>query len=324
VISGRPAPQAVRLGRGRARRRAVGPILLAVTALATMVAAVAGLRAASGTTVGADEEPTAAVAALGPTATATPVATMPPRRPIVALDPGHGGPDDDEARADRTGRIVRWYREGENSGAIYLGGDAEELREKDLTLRIALLVADRLEARDVGVALTRRGDVPVNLERRDLNRDGTVDLTDELLARVDLANRSGADLLVSIHFNAHPSTSFRGTYTAYVGERPFGEQSERLAVATHRRILRALAELAIPTLDRGIEDDVGDAVAGRHLLLLGPATARAPLETTMPGILAEPMFLTNPEEAQALRRADVQDAIAAALADGILEFLGAR
>jgi N-acetylmuramoyl-L-alanine amidase len=251
----------------------------------------------------------------------TPLATPIARRPVVALDPGHGGPDDDLPRADRSGRLLPWYREGDNSGAIFRSSDGSELREKDLTLRLALATADLLEAEDVLVVLTRRGDVPVNLEKRDLNDDGKVDLVDELLARIDLVNRAQADLLVSIHLNAHPSPSMRGTYANYASERPFTRESIRLAVTLHRQVLRGIRELSPRAVDRGVEDDVEGDPAGRHLLLLGSRTARAPFETTMPGALIEPLFMTNPEDVELLRRADLLDAVARSLADGVLEYL---
>lgn len=251
----------------------------------------------------------------------TPLATTIPRRPIVAIDPGHGGPDDDLPRADRAGRVIPWYREGDNSGAIYRWSDGNELREKDLTLRLALATADHLRERDVVVVLTRRGDVPVNLEKRDYNDDGQVNLTDELLARIDLVNRGAADLLVSIHLNANPSPAMRGISANYASGRPFSERSVQLALAIHSQVLRGLRALPVTVVDRGVEDDASDDPLGRHLLLLGPRTERAPLETAMPGALIEPLFLTNLDDAQVLQRADVLDTIARSIADGILEYL---
>ena len=250
------------------------------------------------------------------------VQTALPRRPIVALDPGHGGPDDDLPRANRAGRVLPRYREGDNSGAIFILDDGSELREKDLTLRLALATAELLEQKDVKVVLTRREDVDVNRANRDYNSDGKVDVADELLARVELVNRSGADLLVSIHLNAHPSQSMRGTYASYADGRPFSEQSVRLALSLHQRVLQALSDLDVSPIDRGVEDDAGDDPAGQHLILFGPRTARAPLETRVPGALIEPLFITNSEDAELLRREDVLTALAQAIADGILEYLG--
>jgi N-acetylmuramoyl-L-alanine amidase len=321
---GSPTVQAVRVRRSSGIRRSVGPLVLAMVLLGGLVTAT-GPHAADG--VGQDAS-AASDATLAPavkpfpSATPTAVATPLPRRPVVALDPGHGGPDDDLPRADRAGRIIPWYREGDNSGAIHRANDGTELREKDLTLRIALAAAELLEARDVMVMLTRRADLPVNLEKRDYNGDGSADLADELLARVDLVNRGGADLLVSIHFNAHPSASMRGSYAAYASGRPFTDESVRLAQAVHARVLGGLAELHQRPVDRGVEDDAEHDGSGRHLVLFGPRTAHQPLETTMPGTLVEPLFLTNPDDVELLRRADVLDMLARSIAEGILDYLG--
>jgi N-acetylmuramoyl-L-alanine amidase len=93
--------------------------------------------------------------------------------PRVVLDPGHGG---------------------SNPGAHGTTG----AREKQLTLTLANLVAARLRARGVEVALTR-----------------TTDRTLTLRQRVEVANRWPADIFVSIHANASPTRAHRG-YETYV------------------------------------------------------------------------------------------------------------
>lgn len=310
-------------------RRAIGRLGAATALLAGGLVSGACGPPAQGLT----SEPTPSPVALAatptvapyPGATVAPVATSgPPTQPrtVVALDAGHGGPDDDLPRFDRAGRLMPWYREGYNSGVIRRYNDGTELREKDLTLRLTLAAAEILEARDVAVVLTRREDLPVNVEDRDYNDDGKVDLTDDLLARVDLVNQSRADLLVSIHVNAHPSPYLRGTYTQYTGGRAFSAESVRLALTVHDRIMRGLTELGVEPVSRGVEEDNQDDPTGRHLVLLGPKTDRAPLETTIPGALVETLFLTNPDDAELLRREDALDALAQGIAEGILEYLG--
>lgn len=328
----RYGPQAVRVRRLGRFRRAIGPLapggmLFGALAVGATVSGRVQTEADPGTrrvpTLGVADAADAGGSLTGafPAATSTSVATPIPRRPIVALDAGHGGPDDALPRADRGGRVIPWYREGDNSGAVYRPSDGPELREKDLTLRLALAAAGHLEARDIVVVLTRRGDVPVNGEPRDYNGDGDIGLADELLARVDVANRARADALVSIHLNAHPSPSLRGTYASYASGRPFSDRSIRLAVSVHARVLRRLRELAVTVVDRGVEDDAQDDPLGRHLVLLGPRTERAPLETEMPGALIEPLFMTSSGDAALLQRTDVLDSVALAIADGIEEYL---
>ena len=94
---------------------------------------------------------------------------------VLMLDPGHGGAD---------------------SGYVAAPG----LREKDLTLRLALLVRELLRQRQpaLGVVMTRVADL---------------DLPPP--ARVEMANRERADLFLSLHLDGAPGTALSGL-TAYV------------------------------------------------------------------------------------------------------------
>ncbi|WP_191993019.1 N-acetylmuramoyl-L-alanine amidase family protein [Sphingomonas parva] len=98
-----------------------------------------------------------------------------PRRPLVVLDPGHGGRD---------------------PGATSPFGDRHE---KDVTLAIAEAIRDALVASGkVRVALTREG-------------DDFVGLTD----RYEIARRMGAGLFISIHADAAPSNDGARGATIY-------------------------------------------------------------------------------------------------------------
>jgi N-acetylmuramoyl-L-alanine amidase len=70
-----------------------------------------------------------------------PVPRPTPGRPVVVIDPGHGGPD---------------------PGAIGIGG----LREKDVVMDIAQQVATLLEQQGIQVVMTRTADVDLGLEPR--------------------------------------------------------------------------------------------------------------------------------------------------------------
>lgn len=84
---------------------------------------------------------------------------------VIVLDPGHGG---------------------ENLGAEYLAGTEAGVLEKEMTLELAELIREALSERpDIEVYLTREDD-------RDLS----------LKERAEYASRAGADLLISLHFNA--------------------------------------------------------------------------------------------------------------------------
>jgi N-acetylmuramoyl-L-alanine amidase len=104
---------------------------------------------------------------------ATTAAAATDRIIIVALDPGHGG---------------------EDPGAIGPAGT----REKDVVLRVAHLLRDRINATTVGG----------NPMRAYLTRDG--DYFVPLGTRVEKARRVQADLFVSIHADAFTTPAARG------------------------------------------------------------------------------------------------------------------
>ncbi|MFD2825497.1 N-acetylmuramoyl-L-alanine amidase [Leeuwenhoekiella polynyae] len=83
---------------------------------------------------------------------------------IVVIDAGHGGHD--PGKNTRNG-----------------------IKEKDIALKIALLIGDELQKRkDIEVIYTRKTDVFIGLEERG-----------------HIANRAEADLFISVHCNAHNS-----------------------------------------------------------------------------------------------------------------------
>ncbi len=100
---------------------------------------------------------------------------------IVVIDAGHGGKD---------------------PGAVSANG---KVREKDITLKVALLVGESIVKKhpEVKVLYTRKSDVFVGLNDR---------------AR--MANKADADLFISIHVNAAENRSAKGaeTYTLGVEE----------------------------------------------------------------------------------------------------------
>ncbi len=103
----------------------------------------------------------------------------------VVIDPGHGGPSSEK---DET-----------NSGAKYHG-----LEEKNVNLITALAMYDELsEYGNVNVYITRDVDGELSLERR-----------------VEFAQEVGADVIVSIHYNASANHNFFGSeiFTSAYGE----------------------------------------------------------------------------------------------------------
>jgi N-acetylmuramoyl-L-alanine amidase len=221
--------------------------------------------------------------------------------PIVMLDPGHGGSN-----------------LGARSAGAHAGARTAGLTEKRLTLALASRVADRLRARGVDVRLTRTDDRTLTLRRR-----------------VELANRAPADLFVSIHANASASHARRGfeTYVLTAEGVDVDGRALRGDAATPRpgvdpeialvlddvergaaqwgaadlaaRMQRALRDRRGAAGDRGVRQDA-------HHVLLG---------ATMPAVLVEVGFLDHPLEGKELADSRVQDQLADAIAEAILDQL---
>jgi N-acetylmuramoyl-L-alanine amidase len=212
----------------------------------------------------------------------------PARVRLIALDPGHGGK----------------FAGTENKG---LG-----LQEKELALDVALRLKKLLEAGGYKVVMTRTTDTELNAE-----------LASDLLARPVIANRAGADLFVSIHFNSlSPDTKTSGTevftfppqyqrsdqsWSDGVDDTEkeaapvnrFDHWSVVLAQAMHRDVLAALK-----TADRGKKL--------KHLAVLRGLNC--------PGVLVESAFLSNDAEARRVATPEVRQQMAAALAEGVRDY----
>jgi N-acetylmuramoyl-L-alanine amidase len=306
--------------------------LVALLALVTCVgAALVGCNVAS--SEGAVRAPAAATAAplpaatlapsVTPTVTPLPTATVAPSAtlmpspaatlaavyPPVAIDPGHGG-NDLGARRWLNGRMA----------------DTEARVNLDLALRLR----DRLEARGIPVRLTRDGDYALLEPRIDINNSGEADFVDEAQARVDAINATDAEVMISIHQNAFewPDGSLApdigGTVVYYCADRPFADQSLRLAELVHEEVLLAFADLGHDVRDRGIWDDKvlrEDGEPGSHLILLGPESPRIVRPVQMPGVLSETLFITHEVEGALAGDPAALDRFAEAYATAIQQYL---
>ncbi len=215
--------------------------------------------------------------------------------PIV-IDPGHGGKD---------------------TGAVGANG----LTELDLTMAVARRLAAELRARGHAVRLTRE------------DGEGRA-LTD----RTAIANRLEAKIFVSLHANASTFSSVKGAETYYMSLDDKASDAAAAATAkleneagdsTDQRsdldlILWDLAQTS--ALNESAELAV--AVQTRLNALLGlrdRGVKQAPFVVltgaTMPAILVEVGFLSNPSEADRLAEPEHQQALARAIAMGIEEFL---
>jgi len=175
-----------------------------------------------------------------------------------------------------------------------------KLREKDLTLDLAKRLKKELEKLGYRVSLTRGRDVFIELGTRPI-----------------LANNAGADLFISLHFNAasnakvsgaetyaftprnHPSTSGSKLYASckknYPGNR-FDTWNELVAYYVQRQLVHDLK-----TQDRGVK-------RARFAVLKG---------LKCPGILIEGGFISNTREGKNVGWSKYRDNMAKAIAGGI-------
>ena len=217
-----------------------------------------------------------------------------PGRIVVALNPGHGGPD---------------------SGAVYGGR-----RESDANLDIGLQLRAMLEASGIEVVMTRTADRAVNLPRRDVSGNGIVDHGDELVIRNDIANGAQAALFVTLMNNAYGCHCVRGTETYTNRHRtwsPEGVDLARAIQAAHLRHLAPFADRRWSPTDRGVRSwDFASVRPWSRRVMPRPAL--------MPSVLVESLFMDDPAELRVLSRPEVRTALAAAYFEGIARFLSER
>ena len=161
-------------------------------------------------------------------------------------------------------------------------------------------VADGILEKDVNLAIAKRvAELARNHPRLNPVLTRSSDITIDKLERIRIAEEAGAKLYLSIHANAFSSTEVHGTETWVDNTRETGGPSWLLAEC----VQNALVE-ATETRDRGVRS--------QDLYLHN---------TALPAASVEVGFLTCPEERAKLVDADYQNTVAAALMDGVLEFL---
>lgn len=249
--------------------------------------------------------------------TALPPAPQPPT-PSQPTAP-HAMPP--AARTDIKMLVIDAGHGGRDPGAVGRSGTAE----KDITLNVALRLRDLISKRlGKDVLLTRDKDVFLELEDR-----------------AKFANKMGADLFVSIHVNAHPQRSTRGVEIYH-----FGEASDRRALEVAAR------ENGTPIKDTGIgwQYLVADLLTTKKVqesLELAWTTKKAMVArlddyydvadhgvktapfyvlrfTTMPSILAEIAFITNPTEERLMQSDAFLHRMAEAIFDGVKAYVKLR
>ncbi len=224
---------------------------------------------------------------------------------IVVIDAGHGGSE---------------------TGAIGPGG----LQEKDATLQIARRVASALpRLLSCRVLMTRESDAVISLDDR-----------------TAVANHEKADLFLSVHANSSRTPGAHGSETYYLSL----EASDRIAqdVASRENTFPAApaapapAAVGNPGLDFILWDlaqsahikdssELADSiqqelngVSGTDKRGIKQAPFRVLVGATMPAVLVETAFISNPEEEKKLSSAAFQQSVADAISRAIAGFFARR
>jgi N-acetylmuramoyl-L-alanine amidase len=201
------------------------------------------------------------------------------------------------------------------------GAQIKGQNEADLVLDIALRLEKLLlKEPGVDVVLTRRSDVYVPLEER-----------------TAIANRSKADLFLSIHTNAIANQTVRGFETYFLN---FAANPEAEALAARENAGSARTMGNLPDIVKAIalnnkidesrdfagmvqtsmQDRLRKADKTTRNLGVKQAPFMVLIGATMPSALAEVSFLSNKDEASLLKTQSYRQEIAQALLGGIMKY----
>ena len=219
---------------------------------------------------------------------------------LVVVDPGH------EIESIDPGAVAT------HNGIRYV--------EANLNLQIAIKLKAELEAKGIQVYMTRYDGIVIDN-----------DSTESLKKRVKVANEMNADLFVSIHHNSFTSSSANGfevyystgtPITTYINEKMITEDGRDLTLEMSSYTSRSTTDKV------SISKALATAITNEASSTLGLYNRGAKdsnlyvcKNTTMPSILIENGFLTNPTEAAKVSTTGHQQKLAEITAKRINEVL---
>jgi len=215
----------------------------------------------------------------------------------IVIDAGHGGKD---------------------PGAIGRNG----LREKDVVLKLANLVAERVRKDlDCQAILTRRSDVFLPLEKR-----------------TAIANIKRADLFISLHVNAHKKSKFQGLET-YILNIALDEDSMNVAARENATSTKNISDLQMIINDLMLNTKINESsrlaefvhrglvkeLRKGYKIVKSRGVRQAPfyvlIGAEMPAILVEVGYITNSTENRRLRSKNYLKRAASGIVKGIDSYI---
>ena len=182
--------------------------------------------------------------------------------------------------------IKIYIDQGHNPQNPNAGAEGNGLREQDIVFRIGILLADILRANP---------NFEVRLSRPTAESQIGTSNTTSLRMRVDDANSWGADYFISLHTNASDISSASG-----IEAFAFSEPSAAFSLGED-----ILAALSAST---GLSNRGMKVRSGLYVLR----------KTTMPSVLVELGFITNPNDARLMSQQP--ELFAQGIYDGILDY----
>lgn len=170
---------------------------------------------------------------------------------------------------------------GSNPGAV-----ANGVQEDDINLAVSLKLREQLQKAGANVIMTRQADNMVAPAGSSNGQD--------LAARVEIAEANQADLFIAIHANDNEDSQIAGAMTFF----PSGK-SDELATAVQSEVVSVTN-----AIDKGTS----------------PATFYVLRQTSMPSILIEMGFVSNPAEAARLNSDDYQNQLSLGIFNGIVRY----
>lgn len=178
---------------------------------------------------------------------------------------------------------------GNDPGKVGINGALE----KDINLAIAMRVKQYLEQEDINVIMTRQEDKGL-YDENDTNKK-----VHDMKERLHIIESSTPSLAVSIHQNSYPEAGVSGIQVFYYRDSNKGKDA---AIIMQEQLISTLK----PEKERVAKENTS------YYLLK---------KTSVPLIIVECGFLSNPDEAEKLSSTDYQNRTAWAIHLGILRFL---
>ncbi len=223
----------------------------------------------------------------------------------ILIDPGHGG-EDDGAKAETVGR-----------------NPPEIIKEKDIALSIAKRIYEKLSEKGHSVFLTRSFDRTVSLPER-----------------AAIAEKTKADLFISVHINSSPANGAIGFETYYLGNHDDWaikkvEKAENVQTKGDEFVVQQiLVDLVIDQtmstskpLAQNIHSEIKNSVGrkyGIHSRGIKPGMFYVLALSKRPGVLLEVGFISTQKERVRMMNPKFQDDYSNAVVRGVESFLKSR